>query len=508
MSFGHGTDEKFTTSSVPDVSVALSTQVKFTLLFVLCFAQFIDAFNNTAFIAAIPPIAQDLNISNSRSVWLLSGYQLTLAALLLSSGRLSDLYNPKWVFVAGTLLMSLCALGAGFVRSEIPLVVLRAFMGIGAALNIPSAMSLIIWLFPEPATQSQALAAFACAAGIGNVLGLITGALLVSFADWPWVLYFTTILTFILAIATIALLPSKNIHIRDSIDGALSMAQLKRLDPVGVSSLTIALILFIFAVTSGSVDGWGTAQVIAPLVLSVVLAVCFVFWEAHLPTTLAAVPPSMWKYPDFPILIAVSLQPFMWWASVQLLFSWLYQEVYGWSTIMAAVHFLPLGLITFPIMAIASTLQQRFPLKWIILFGQVLALAGTVLLPFADSKERYWSLTLPGFILGSSGMLFVFTTTNIALFANTPPEVAGIVGAIFTCALQLENHGGPNGFYGRAAGFWFLFAFGAVEIIGVLAFMRRNAAPVKHTEEANIERIEELEVKHSDKSLVELRDAE
>ncbi|EPQ51292.1 MFS general substrate transporter, partial [Gloeophyllum trabeum ATCC 11539] len=110
------------------------------LLAIFCFAQFLDTFNNSALFAAIPPISAALGISNSNSVWLLSAYQLTFAALLLISGRLSDLYNPKIVFIAGAAPMSFFALGAGFVRSQVPLIVLRAFMGVGAALTVPSAL--------------------------------------------------------------------------------------------------------------------------------------------------------------------------------------------------------------------------------------------------------------------------------------------------------------------------------------------------------------------------------
>ncbi|OBZ74339.1 hypothetical protein A0H81_05766 [Grifola frondosa] len=486
--------DRTSAAASPVVDVALPSGLRrYTILFVLCLAQFIDSYNNTAIVTAIPPISQDLSISNSESVWLLSGYQITLAAFLLSSGRLSDLYSPKWIFVVGTLLMSFCALGAGFVRSEIPLVVLRAFMGIGAAMNIPSAMSLIIKLFPEPAAQSQALAAFVFISGVGNVLGLIMGALFVSFANWTWVFYFATITAFIAVIAILLLLPS-SANLEDAKTEEDYKRKLLRLDPIGVSSMTIALILFVFAVTSGSIRGWDTAQVIAPLVLSIVLIIFFGFWETRMPVGFAAIPLSMWRYPDFTILIIVSLYPFMWWASVQMLLSWLYQEVYGWSTIIAAVHFLPLGLVSFVMVVVSSALQRRFPLKLVILLGQVLALAGSVILPFASSKERYWSFTFPGFVLGSAGTVIIFTTTNIALFTITPPEVAGVVGAIYTCALQIGStagpaivtsiqtsvqitHGGPGGFAGRAAGFWFLFAFGVAEMVGVLVFMHHKVPP-------------------------------
>ncbi|KAJ7832041.1 hypothetical protein B0H14DRAFT_2803732 [Mycena olivaceomarginata] len=86
--------------------VAQSVARKGLILFFLCLAQFLDMFMNSALFAAIPPISVDLNITNANSVWLISGYQLAFAALLLVSGRLSDLYNPKIVFSIGATLLT------------------------------------------------------------------------------------------------------------------------------------------------------------------------------------------------------------------------------------------------------------------------------------------------------------------------------------------------------------------------------------------------------------------
>lgn len=159
-------------------------------------------------------------------------------------------------------------------------------------------------------------------------------------------------------------------------------------------------------------------------------------------------------------------------------------------------------------------------------------LAGTILLPFANSKAHYWTFAFPGFFIGTAGMTIVFATTkyadasiplnlcrsilksdlypcfSIALFDITPPEIAGTVGAIFTCALQLgsaagaaivisiqtsvqKTHGGPNEFQGRAAGLWFLFAFTAVETLGVLIFMKNTVPPRKQTKQDEVPGSEE-----------------
>ncbi|KAJ7179684.1 MFS general substrate transporter [Mycena filopes] len=472
--------------------VSLTPGRKGFILFFLCLAQFLDTFMNSALFAAIPPVSVDLNISNADSVWLISGYQLTFAALLLVSGRLSD-FLSEIVFSVGATLIGGLSLGAGFVRAQVPLIVLRVLTGIGAALTVPSALHLIIHMFPDPASQGKAIAGFGASAAFGNVIGLVIGALIVTYASWPWVFYLFSILGFFLAIAVFVLAPSPH---RPRIVTRASRFQ--RLDLIGVSLLTIGLVLFIFGVTSGSVNGWNSARCLAPFFISLLLIVG---------------PPSLWAFTNVAILVASALLPFMWWATVQLLFSWLWQEVYGWSPIIVALHLcvfnyflaamsdefipsLPLGLLGFPMNALASVLHQIFPLKWVITAGQVLALIATILLPFADTEARYWRFAFPAFCIGTSGITIAFTTVNIAIFASTPPASAGVVGALFNCALQLgcaagtaiitslqtsvqQTHGGPTGYDGRKAGFWFLFALLALLTAAQVVFMKNTVPPLK-----------------------------
>ncbi|KAJ7499582.1 MFS general substrate transporter [Mycena latifolia] len=463
------------------------------ILFFLCLAQFLDTFMNSALVAAIPLISADLGITNADSVWLVSGYQLTFAALLLVSGRLSDLYDPKIVFSIGATLIGGLSLGAGFVRAEVPLIVLRVLTGIGAALTVPSALHLIVHMFPDTAAQAKAIAAFGASGAFGNVIGLMIGALIVTYASWPWVFYLFSILGFVLAIVVFVLAPSPD---RPHISAMDKAKRFKRLDLLGVSMLTVGLVLFVYAVTSGSISGWNTAHCLAPLFISLLCVALFFIYEARLPEEMAALPPSLWAYTNVPILVTSALLPFMWWGAVQLLFSWLWQEVYGWTALNVALRFLPMGLLGFPMNALASVLQQFFPLKWILVAGQVLALIATALLPFADTEARYWSFAFPAFCIGTTGITIAFTTINIAIFVATPPRFAGVIGALFNCSLQLgcaagtaiitsiqtsvqKTHGGPTSYSGRKAGFWFLFGVLGLLTAAQWSLMKSNVPAQK-----------------------------
>ncbi|KAF8151209.1 major facilitator superfamily domain-containing protein [Mycena galopus ATCC 62051] len=469
---------------IPSPLATLPFGRKALLLTIFCFAQFLDTFNNSALFTAIPPIATDLSISNSDSVWLLSAYQLTFAAFLLTSGRLSDIYNATYVFVSGAALMGLLALGAGFVRSKVPLIVLRALMGIGAALTVPSALQLIVTMFPDPAEKSRAVLTFAATTALGN--SLIIGAVLVTYASWPWVFYFIAIVSISVAALALFFIP------RHNNDHYQRGKTLKRLDPVGITMLTIGLILFVFAVTSGSISGWRSAQVIASLILAVALIFGFFIWETRVPVD-AALPPHMWRYSNFGILASCGLLPFFWWGIIYLEFAWLWQQVYGWSSIVTMVHFLPVCLMGTLCVGVAEVLQKVLRLKYNILLGLALAIGGTALLPLANSEHNYWRFTFPGFLIGTTGVAITFSASNVAIFAVTPPSEAGTVGAVFNCFLELgsatgvaiitsiqttvqEHHGGATAYSGRSAGFWFLFAFTCLLGVAVAFFMEDSTS--------------------------------
>ncbi|KAF7796427.1 hypothetical protein EIP86_007604 [Pleurotus ostreatoroseus] len=106
-------------------------------------AQFLDAFNNSALFSAIPSLIRDLGFTEGESTWLISAFQLTFASFLLISGRISDVYNPKYAFIFGVSALGCISIGGGFVKDKITLIVLRALSG-------------IVNVFPESKEQARA----------------------------------------------------------------------------------------------------------------------------------------------------------------------------------------------------------------------------------------------------------------------------------------------------------------------------------------------------------------
>ncbi|KIJ09575.1 hypothetical protein PAXINDRAFT_17334 [Paxillus involutus ATCC 200175] len=467
----------------------LSLTRKLVMLLMFCLARSLDAFNNSALFAAIPALEGSMGITESESVWIISAFQLTFAAFLLISGRISDVYNPKKVFIGGVSTLGVLSVAAGFVNDKIPIIILRALIGIASAMTIPSGLALLVNVFPDPLHQAQALGVYGGCAAVANVLGFLIGAMFVQWTSFHWVFWFVGIIAIPVALASLFIIPPEIAKSADNPNARI--AKWKRLDLIGVSILTVAIILFIFALTSGSADGWATAEVLVPLIMSVLMIAGFFYWETVIPVDKAAIPPRTWSYYNFSVLFGLALLPFFWWNVVFNSFTTLWQDIFHWSAISTAIHMFPIGVTAFAA-SFTGSLSRVFSPKWLILTGLSFLVVATTLLALGGGRpDQYWPFVFPAFVLGSAGAMLTYTHTNIAILQVAPASMAGTVGAIFNGALEFGSavgfaavgsietsveatHGGPEEYHGRAAAFLFLLGIVSLEIISVSWLYQRK----------------------------------
>ncbi|OAX36158.1 hypothetical protein K503DRAFT_322947, partial [Rhizopogon vinicolor AM-OR11-026] len=308
--------------------------------------------------------------------------------------------------------------------------------------------------------------------------------------SYHWVFWFVAISAVPVSLACVFIIPPRFKETTGSPE-PVKAAKWKSLDLVGVSILTVGLILFIFALTSSSTHGWTSAMVLVPLVMSISMVVAFFYWETRIPVEQAAIPPQTWSYNNFSVLLTVALVPFLWHGTFFFIFTTLWQNTFHWSVISTVIHMFPIGITGFAA-SFTGPLSRIFSPKWIILTGLFLSMVASILLALGGGQpEDYWSYVFPALVLGGSGVMLTFVHTNIAIFQAAPSSMSGTVGAIFTCALQCGSaigiacvtsieasveatHGGPQEYAGRAASFWFLFGITTLEFISVSIFYDRS----------------------------------
>ncbi|KAJ3284792.1 hypothetical protein HK104_009769 [Borealophlyctis nickersoniae] len=477
-----------TQEAVP-ISPSVSRLRRYLLLSIFCCAQFLDIFNVSGVIIALTGIGQALQMTISELNWIVNAYALTFAAFLLFAGRVSDLYGPRLVFVLGFAIVGLGSLISGFSDNSAMIIVFRALSGIGASMTIPSATSLIVSLFPGREEQGMALTIFGMTGALGNVLGLIIGGILVDLLTWKWVFFLAAIISLPLSTATFFLLP------RTTTDSSSPRPPLKRLDFGGTLILAVALILFVFALISGNEpEGWTAPRVLVTLVISGLLFPAFLVWEYRMEQEDAILPSATWFLPNFTLLFFVSLSLYFWWSSSLVSLTTVMQEVFRWSPLNTAVHFLPLGIAAATISILTPILSTRFHVKSILIAGLAAAAVGAALLAQATNDPgTYWPFMFTGMVVGSAGCSAAFVSTNIAMIQSAPPSSAGVVGGVFNSALQVgtalgvsvitaiasavssahghkENPWWDNGLH---AAFWFVFAVMCAECVAVVVGFRK-----------------------------------
>jgi len=174
----------------PYIRPNVGTPRKHFMLFLFCFAEFMDSFIGSALYPAIRAIQGDLNVGDAEITWAFAAYSATFSAFLLISGRVSDVYSARpcpepfserveadpsitlfftgWSFIVGAFILAAFSLGSGFSHDKVTLFTLRACAGIGAAMTVPSALSLIIEWFPQPDEQARGIAFFGGSGALGN----------------------------------------------------------------------------------------------------------------------------------------------------------------------------------------------------------------------------------------------------------------------------------------------------------------------------------------------------
>lgn len=235
----------------------------------VCVVLFLTFLDTTIVSVTLGDIQSDLGAGVIPLQWVVNGYALVFASLMLTAGSLGDRLGRKWVMLVGIVIFCLgsvlCAVASGVGA----LIAGRCVMGVGAAASEPGTLSVIRHLYPEQGTRARALGVWAAVSGLALALGPVIGGVLVGLGDWRWVFWFNLVLS-------LALLAAVWVFVPNSVDPRPG-----RLDLGGFVLGSGALAGAVYAVIAGESHGYSTWWIIALFCASGVALVCFVLVEGR-----------------------------------------------------------------------------------------------------------------------------------------------------------------------------------------------------------------------------------
>src|SRR4051812_22913044 len=234
---------------------------------VLCVSLLVITLDNTILNVAIPDLIRDLGATTSQMQWIIDGYTLVFAGLLLTLGSMGDRFGRKGALMVGMVIFGLGSIMSGLSDTPTELIFTRASMGIGAALIMPATLSLLTNIFRDSKERARAIGAWAGVAGASSALGPVIGGLLLQHFSWGSVFFVNVPVIAVALVGAWYLLPSS----KDP-DAA-------RLDPIGALLSIVGLVAVLWAIIEAPSKGWSSAGVVVPLGLGIVVLGGFVVWE-------------------------------------------------------------------------------------------------------------------------------------------------------------------------------------------------------------------------------------
>jgi EmrB/QacA subfamily drug resistance transporter len=411
------------TQQAPQTSFLATRRGKLTLalLAAVAFLDFVDA---SIVNIALPSIRRDLGFSEQGLQWVPSGYLLTYGGFMLLGGRAADLLGRRRVLVAGTLLIGVASLIGGFAESAGVLVGARLAQGLGAAMMLPAALSILTTMFREGSDRNTALGVWGGVAAVASAAGVLLGGVLTEGPGWRWVM-FVNPLASVLVLGGIFWL----------ISGERRRARLADFDLRGTILATGGMLLLVFALVKAPDQGWGATRTIAELTGALTLLAAFVINERRRQNPL--MPLSIFRVRGLAAADATQLIAFAGFLAMFFFLTLYMQNVLGYSPIQAGAAYLPLTFGVGIAAGISSQLLARTGTRPVIVGGSVIAAGGVYWLSHIPVDGSYLSDLLPGMMVMSIGLGAVFVAVTTAANAGVPADKAGLAAALLNASQQV-----------------------------------------------------------------------
>ena len=394
---------------------------KWLTLAAVAFGLFMIMLDNTVVNVALPSIQRDLETDLSELEWIVTGYALTFAALMLIGGKVADAYGRRLIFVIGIAVFTLASLWCGLATSGEMLITARVVQGVGAALMNPATLSIIAATFP-PRERGTAIGIWAGVSALALAIGPLVGGLITEHLDWSWI-FFVNVPVGILGIA------ASYAFIDESRDETH-----QRLDIPGLATSGIALFALTYALIEANTYGWSSARIVGAFVVSAVAFVAFVLLERHQRAPM--LPLELFKNRTYTgansVILLVALAMF----GVFFFVSLYMQQVLGYSAVETGAAFLPMTILIILVAPIAGKTSDRIGSRSLMTAGMVLIAVQLLYFSTLGVDSTFWAL-LPAFLVGGVGMALTMTPSAAAATRSVSVDKAGVGSAVLNAARQV-----------------------------------------------------------------------
>ena len=393
----------------------------FALLAVSFFMTIIDL---TIVNVSLPTIGRDLHFSATSLQWVVTAYALTFGGFMLLGGRAADLLGRRRILMAGLAVFTGASLVAGLSTSEASLIAARAVQGIGAAVMLPAALSIVMNMFAEGAERNKALGIWGGLGAGGATVGVIAGGLLTRYAGWQYIFY----LNVPIGLVALALAP------RMVPESRLATTR-RRFDALGALTGTGGLVLLVDAISQAPQYGWGATRTIAVLAASTALLVAFLVTESRVKDPL--LPLSIFRLRTLAganaagLLLGGSFFAFIFVGTLYM------QQVLHYSALQTGLAWLAASLTSIALAGLSQLLVTRIGSKVVMAIGMTLIGAGVLWATQVPVHGHFVGNLAGPFVVAGAGTAFAFIPISIAALAGVSEHQAGLASGLLNTSQQL-----------------------------------------------------------------------
>lgn len=400
---------------------------KWWTLAAVAFGLFMIMLDNTVVNVALPSIQRDLGVSLSELEWVVAGYALTFAALMLIGGKLADMIGRRLIFIVGIAVFTFASLLCGLSDSGTMLIAARILQGAGASLMNPASLSIITATFP-PRQRGTAIGIWAGVSAMALAIGPLVGGLLTEHLSWHWIFFVNVPVGIVGIVASYFL-----------IDETRDESAAQSFDVPGLLTSALGLFALTYGLIEANSYGWTSGRILAAFAIAVVSLVSFVLLERHQRVPMLDL--TLFRSRTYVganltlLLVALAMFGVFFFVSIYM------QTVLGYSPTQSGAAFLPMTLLIIVVAPQAGRLADRIGSRALMTGGMLLVGVHLLIFSTLGADSTFWNL-LPALLIGGVGMALTMTPATAAAMKAVPRDKAGVGSAVLNAFRQV---GGSTG---------------------------------------------------------------